>query len=112
MKQGQREVSPLSREGMPSVGGLTLYPPDYRAAFACSLLPFPLPRGLLLRVAVPPPWSGGEEDNGLTSFIGKIAEGKVVPLDRWHIIRARGTLKPLVLATYLFGSGLSAPLAC
>src|SRR5262245_43393116 len=48
-----REVGSLSREGMSSVGGLTLYPLDYRAALACSLVLCPLPHRLPLRVAFP-----------------------------------------------------------
>src|SRR5919108_4820277 len=38
---------------MSSVGGLTSYPPHYRAALACSLILCPLPQGPLLRGAVP-----------------------------------------------------------
>lgn len=45
------EVSPLSREVM--LPGLNLYPLDYRAAFACSILPYPQPLGLALRFAFP-----------------------------------------------------------
>ena len=64
-----------------------------------------------MRVTVPPRWHRGQEDNGVTSFTGKIPEGRVVPLGRWRDIRGRGTLKPLHLATYHFGSGLTASLA-
>ena len=46
------EVSPLSREVM--LPRLDLYPLDYRAAFACSILPYPQPLGLALRFAFPP----------------------------------------------------------
>jgi hypothetical protein len=45
------EVSPLSREVM--LHKLNLYPLDYRAAFACSILPSPQPHGLALRLAFP-----------------------------------------------------------
>jgi hypothetical protein len=45
------EVSPLSREVM--LHKLNLCPLDYRAAFACSILPFPQPHGLTLRLAFP-----------------------------------------------------------
>ena len=45
------EVSPLSREVM--LRKLNLYPLDYRMAFAFSILPYPQPRGLALRLAFP-----------------------------------------------------------
>ena len=45
------EVSPLSCEVM--LHKLNLYPLDYRAAFAFSILPNPQPRGLALRLAFP-----------------------------------------------------------
>jgi hypothetical protein len=45
------EVSPLSREVILQL--LNLYPLDYRAAFACSILPSPQPHGLALRLASP-----------------------------------------------------------
>ena len=45
------EVSPPSREVM--LQKLNLYPLDYRAAFACSILPSPQPHGLALRLAFP-----------------------------------------------------------
>ena len=53
MREDHREVSPLAREGLSSVGGLTFYPPHYRAAFACSLILPPLSRGPLSREAFP-----------------------------------------------------------
>jgi hypothetical protein len=66
-----REVSALAREGMSAPGkGLTLYPPHYRAAFASSLIPSPLPRRPALRWAYP-----GGEDNGITSFTWLIPGG-------------------------------------
>ena len=46
------------------MGGLTLYPIDYRVAFASSLIPFPLPHERSLQSAFPL-----GEDNGVTSFI-------------------------------------------
>ena len=45
------EVSTLSREVM--LPRLNLYPLDYRAAFACSILPYPQPLELTLRFAFP-----------------------------------------------------------
>jgi hypothetical protein len=45
------EVSPLSREVM--LHKLNLCPLDYRAAFACSILPSPQPHRLALRFAFP-----------------------------------------------------------
>jgi hypothetical protein len=45
------EVSPLSREVISPK--LNLYPLDYRAASAFSILPYPQPRGLALRLAFP-----------------------------------------------------------
>ena len=53
MRKDHREVSPLSREGMSSVRGLTFYPLHYRAALACSLIPTPLSPGPFLREAFP-----------------------------------------------------------
>ena len=52
MTEDQREVSPLSR-GVMLPWRLNPYPPDYRPAFACSLILYPLPRRLALRVAFP-----------------------------------------------------------
>ena len=45
------EVCSLSREVMSLK--LNLYPPDYRAAFAFSILPYPQSPGLALRLAFP-----------------------------------------------------------
>ena len=59
------EVSPLSREVMWPRPNLC--PLDYRAAFACSILPYPQPLGLALRFAFPferTRW----ENYGLTTF--------------------------------------------
>jgi hypothetical protein len=52
VREDHREVSPLAREGLLSVGGRTFCPLHYRAAFACSLILPPLTRGPLLREAV------------------------------------------------------------
>jgi hypothetical protein len=70
------EVSPLSHEAMSRDGAaLNLYPSDYRTAFAFSILPYPQPRGLTLRLAFPrlrpnsvEMGSGQREDYGLTTF--------------------------------------------
>jgi hypothetical protein len=53
VRKDHREVSPLARQGMSSVGGLTFYPPHYRAALACSLILPPLSHGPFLRATVP-----------------------------------------------------------
>jgi hypothetical protein len=45
------EVCPLSREVM--LHKLNLYPLDYRATFAFSVVPSPQSRGLALRLAFP-----------------------------------------------------------
>ena len=66
------EVSALSREVMSPK--LNLYPLDYRAAFASSIIPYSQSRGLALRLAFPrfglPQGEGGSprEDYGLTTF--------------------------------------------
>jgi len=62
------EVSPLSREVI--LPRLNLCPLDYRAAFACSILPYPQLLGLTLRFAFPSQreLSPGWENYGLTTF--------------------------------------------
>ena len=87
------------------------YPCDYRRAFACSLIPDPPPHKRFSRTRVPPQWCVGKEDCGPYFVPLHDPRGKVVPLGRWCNIRGRGTLKPLRLTTYLFGSSLSAALA-
>jgi hypothetical protein len=48
---------------------LNLYPPDYRAVFAFSILPYPQPPGLTLRLAFPQrEIISPREDYGLTTF--------------------------------------------
>src|SRR6516165_4261234 len=67
----QREVCRLSPRGDVAVR-LNLYPLHYTTAFACSLIPYPPPRELPLRVAFPSQplracranWG----DDGLTTF--------------------------------------------
>ena len=62
----QREVCSLSGGVMSHT--LNPYPTDYRPAFACSLLLYPLPCQVVLRLpflSVP-----AQEDNGLTTFRG------------------------------------------
>jgi len=44
---------------------LNPYPADYRLAFACSLLLYPLPCQVILRL---PLLSVGQQGNGLTTF--------------------------------------------
>ncbi len=60
------EVSPLWRETM--LPRLSLYPLDYRAAFACSILPCPQPLGLTLRLAFPTEKNLRWENYGLATF--------------------------------------------
>jgi hypothetical protein len=61
------EVSPLSREVM--LPWLNLYPLDYRAAFACSILPFPQSLGFALRLTLPhQKLIPIRENYGLTTF--------------------------------------------
>jgi hypothetical protein len=61
------EVSPLSREVM--LHKLNLYPLDYRAAFAFSIIPSPQPHGLALRLAFPHETpDSSEESYGFTTF--------------------------------------------
>ena len=71
MSKDHREVSPLSRQGMLSVGGRTLYPPDYQAALACSLILPPLSRGHLSRGAVP---TSVEYEAGRTTGLPRSAD--------------------------------------
>jgi hypothetical protein len=61
------EVSPLSRKVMSPK--LNLYPLDYRAASAFSILLYPQPRMLALRFAFPQARRSRERENyGLTTF--------------------------------------------
>ena len=46
------EVCSLSREVILRISALNLYPLDYGAAFAFSILRYPQPSGLALRLAV------------------------------------------------------------
>jgi hypothetical protein len=59
------EVSTLSRKVM--LPRLNLYPLGYRAAFACSILPYPQSLGLALRFAFPSERTRWE-NYGLTTF--------------------------------------------
>jgi hypothetical protein len=84
VRKDHGEVSPLSREGLLSVGGLTFYPSHCRAAFACSPIPPPLSRRSLLREAFP--YLGGvrdREDNGVATFRRCTRVGQVASLRRW-----------------------------
>lgn len=74
---------------MSSVGGLTLYPIDYRAAFASSLIPSPLPHQPALQSAFP----CGEATGLLRSSLRSL-RGKVVPFGRWRVIRDGGHCNP------------------
>src|SRR3954465_4769521 len=77
---------------MSSVGGLTLYPIDYRTAFASSLIPPPPSHQRPLRSAFP-----RGETTGLLRSPARSLRGEVVPLGRWCDIRDRGIRGPLVL---------------
>src|SRR5438067_4977694 len=57
--EDQREVCRLSPRS-DVAAWLNSYPAHYRSAFACSLVPYPPPRGLPLRVAVPAGGPAGE----------------------------------------------------
>src|SRR5260370_14861933 len=61
------EVSPLWRETM--LPRLSLYPLDYRAAFACSILPYPQTLGLALRLALQLRRISVWRNTGLPSFL-------------------------------------------
>ena len=74
---------------MSSVGGLTLYPVDYRAAFASSLIPSPLPHQRPLQSAFP-----RGEATGLLRSSPRSLRGKVVPFGRWCVIRDGGHCSP------------------
>jgi hypothetical protein len=89
------------------VGGPTLDPLHYRAAFASSLIPPPLPHQRPLQFAFP-----RGEATGLLRFTFPIAPGwgrayrPVVQHPRQE------NSEPLDLTTYRFGSSLSASWAC
>jgi hypothetical protein len=89
------------------VGGFTLYPLDYRAALACSLIPPPLSHRRPLQSAFP-----RGETTGLLRSSCRSLRGEVVPFGRWCTIRDGGIRSPSYLTTYLFGSSLSASSAC
>src|SRR5262249_43157570 len=85
--QHPREVGPVSRRGQrPS-------PASYRSAFASSLILCPPPLRRAWRLAVPRGRPLPEGD-GLTPFLVWTGAGSVVPLDRWHVVSAGGTLSP------------------
>src|SRR5207244_1272981 len=89
--EDQREVCRLSPRG-DVAGRLNPYPARYRPAFACSLLLYPLPRRLLLRVAFPA--SSCRGDNGLTTFRRCHGVGEVAPLRRGCVSCAGGVRSP------------------
>src|SRR5271157_3945040 len=106
VRRHQREVNPLSR-GVISPEGSTLIrpitgrhslPPSSSTRHPISnLLAEGLPR---------------EEDDGLTTFHGCTTDGLGSASPPMARQRRQGNGEPLHLATYLFGSSLSAPLAC
>ena len=71
------------------MGGLTLYPFDYRTAFASSLIPPPLPHRRPLQFAFP-----RGEATGLLRSPARSLRGKVVPFGRWRVIRGEGHCNP------------------
>ena len=82
-------------EGCRPWGGLTSYPPDYRAALACSLILPPLSRGLPSRVAVPClSERRGREDNGVATFRRCTGVGRAVSLRRRRGVCAGGVRSP------------------
>jgi len=111
-----REVCPLSG-GMLLPGPSSARPlPAAWAALKSNAIPIlpitdrhSLPPSSLSRCPVgrsceqlsPRHWQWHWENNGVTSFTGRIVGGEVVPLDRWRDIRGGRTLKPPHLATYL-----------
>src|SRR3954454_19144536 len=74
---------------MSSVGGLTLYPIDYRTALASSLIPPPPPHQRPLRSAFP-----RGETTGLLRSPPRSFRVEVVPIGRWCIIRDGGIRSP------------------
>jgi len=81
---------------MLSVGGLTLYPIHYRAAFASSLIPSPLSHWLPLQEAYP---------RGETVGLLRSPSRSIRGLGRayWPVVQhpRQGTEKPRCLTTYL-----------
>jgi hypothetical protein len=87
----QRRLAVVSRASTPGgsllpfgrgdvVGPLNPYPADYRPALACSLLLYPLPCQVALRL--PFRWGSAPEDNGLTTFRGwneRLLHGQAAP---------------------------------
>ena len=71
------------------MGGLTLYPIDYRPAFASSLIPSPLSHQLPLQSAFP-----CGETTGFLRSPSRSTRGEVVPLNRWCTIRDGGIRSP------------------
>jgi len=95
------------------VGGLTFYPPDYRAALACSLILGPLSRGPLLREAVPHSLGvRSREGNGIATLHRCTWVGKVASLRRWLLHLRRRSSELANLATCRFGPSVTAASAC
>src|SRR4051794_12540795 len=92
--EDHREVSPLSR-GVVSLA-LHPYPDHYRPAFAFSLILYPPPHRLALRLAVP-----CGRTTGLPRCTDVPKVGKVAALRRWYDICAGGSLEPPDLTTHL-----------
>src|SRR6516162_932700 len=80
---------------MLSVGGLTLYPIDYRTALASSLIPPPLPRGLSLQGAYP-----CGETTGLLRSSSRSIRGLGRAFRPVVLHPRQGSIEPLDLTTY------------
>src|ERR1700687_3344796 len=96
-----RDVSPLARPGISSVGTTLVSPPLQRGL---CFFPHPTPAvpWVTLTCHCPSPsgvWA--QENNGVDSLIDVIGRGRVVPLGRWRVIRGGETLKSPRLATHL-----------
>ena len=105
VRQHPREVGPLSR-GVMSPQAQPLSGP---LQAGLRFLPRPLPAAPSARLTAGLP---SREDDGLTTLHRENPRGLGPALTPVALHLRRGTLQPPDLATYHFGSSLSAPLAC
>src|SRR5260370_734708 len=103
------EVSPLWRETM--LPRLSLYPLDYRAAFACSILPYPQTLGLALRLAFQLRRISVGRTTGLPRFV-RMPEWVRSRLSAGGAASASDELGASDLDHLPFGPSVSASLAC